>query len=256
MWHPGHMEKSRNQIKKLLKAVNYILLVLDARSPIATTSFEKDILENKKVIYLLNKADISNKKVTEEWKKHFLSNGNPCLISEKTTDGRKIVEEICSVTHEAPKNLRILVAGVPNVGKSSIINKLSGKRNVIVGARPGVTRGVQWIILDNGFKLLDSPGILYSKIFNKDTISRLLLIGSILPEDVEYGILDNAYGIIKSEMGYVENSFGEFMENYCKSRNFKVKGNEPDIERGISTFLKELSSGKLGRFSIEFPSKR
>ncbi|MEJ5257606.1 MAG: GTPase [Fervidobacterium sp.] len=247
IWYPGHVQKAKRQLKENLKKVDIVVVVLDARAPVATTSFELKIFKDKKVIILLNKSDLANEELNKEWQKE-ISKYFPVILVNKNTDRRNIIRLIKSVPVKSP-NPRIVVVGVPNVGKSTIINKIIGRHKAKTGAQPGVTRGVQWIMVD-GFTVLDSPGILFSEVFSKDIAAKLLLIGSVPVENVTDEIYNRAFAIY-AEVANVGEDMDIYLRNFGKQRGFLKKGGEVDIERAKNLFFKELSEGKFGRFTYD-----
>ncbi|ANQ53505.1 GTP-binding protein [Thermosipho affectus] len=249
MWYPGHISKAKRKIKEFLKAVDTILIILDARAPLATTAFERELFSGKKVLYILNKSDLADENYTNLWIKK-ISETSPVISFSKDEPVNKIKKFIKSFSKEKLKETRVLIAGVPNVGKSSIINKISGRKLAKTGMAPGITRGLQWINLGN-VKLLDTPGILYSKLFNKDIAAKLLLIGSLPVESIEkYDIITRAYELFKDELN-INKSFEEFLEEYGKQRGFISKGGIVDFERTKNNIFKSISEGKFGRFTYD-----
>lgn len=249
IWYPGHISKAKRQIKEYIKAVDSILIVLDARAPVATTAFELDIFKGKNLLFVLNKSDIANEEITEKWIE-TIKNSFPVISFNKNESINKIKKFLLLNTKSKLNETRVLIAGVPNVGKSSIINKISGKKSAKTGANPGITRGLQWINLGK-IKLLDTPGILFAKIFNKDTAAKLLLIGSIPIENIEnYEILTRAFEIFRAEASIKEN-FETYVEKLGRSRGFLLKGGSIDFERSKNTLFKLISEGKLGKYSYD-----
>lgn len=249
MWYPGHISKAKRKIKEYLKAVDTIMIILDARASLATTAFEENIFSNKDVLFVLNKADLSDETYNNLWVKE-ISKTNPVITFSKKESVEKIKKFIKTYSKEKLKETRILIAGVPNVGKSSIINKISGRKLAKTGMAPGITRGLQWINLGK-VKLLDTPGILYSKLFNKDVTAKLLLIGSIPVESVDkYDIITRAYEIFSNELN-IKETFEEFIENFGKKRGYLAKGGLVDFERAKNNFFKAVAEGKFGRMTFD-----
>ncbi|MGQ9856965.1 MAG: YlqF/YawG family GTPase [Fervidobacterium sp.] len=247
IWYPGHVQKAKRQLKENLKKVDIVVVVLDARAPVATTSFELKMFKDKKVVILLNKSDLADEKLSREWQKE-ISKYFPTILVNKNTDRRAIIKLIKNVPTKSP-NPRIVVVGVPNVGKSTIINKIIGQHKAKTGAQPGVTRGVQWIMVD-GFTVLDSPGILFSEVFSKDIAAKLLLIGSVPVENVPDEIYERAF-LIFSEIAGITEDLETHLRNFGQQRGLLKKGGEVDIERAKNLFFKELSEGKFGRFTYD-----
>lgn len=249
MWYPGHISKAKRKIKEYLKVVDTIIIVLDARAPLATTAFEEDIFKGKKILYILNKSDLANEQYTKLWMEK-INKTNPAITFSKKESVEKIKKFITKYSKEKLKETRVLIAGVPNVGKSSIINKIAGKKLAKTGMAPGITRGLQWINLGK-VKLLDTPGILYSKLFNKDVAAKLLLIGSLPVESIEkYDIITRAYEIFK-ENSNINDSFEEFIETFGRKRGYLSKGGIVDFERSKNNFFKDVAKGKFGRLTFD-----
>ncbi|PLV59466.1 ribosome biogenesis GTPase YlqF [Thermotoga sp. KOL6] len=248
-WYPGHIEKAKRRIRELLRMVDTVLEVRDARAPFATSAYGIDFSKKDSII-ILNKVDIADETVTKKWASFLTAQGKRVVTTYKD-EPRKVLLKKLSIERTA----KILVVGVPNTGKSTIINKLKGKKSSTVGAQPGVTRGIQWFSLENGAKILDTPGVLYKNIFNKDLAAKLLLVGSLPIERVEdFTILERAYDIFR-RVQYLEEDFNTFFENFAKRRGFLKKGGIPDLERAINVFFTEVSQGKIGRLSFERPDE-
>ncbi len=247
-WYPGHIQKAKRQIKEYLKKVDSVIIVLDARAPVATTNFETNIFKGKQKYFILNKSDLADENLTKKWFE-FISKKFPVISCEKETKGSDIVKFI--LKNSRTRIPQILVAGVPNVGKSTIINKIIGRRKAQVGARPGITRGIQFVNVNDKLFVLDSPGVIFSEIFSKETVAKLLLIGSIPFENVqEFEIFDIAYSLYAKTSG-LQLPFGEFLVDYGKKRGFLKKGGEVDTEKAKLSFFKEVSEGKFGKLTFE-----
>lgn len=275
-WFPGHMAKTRRIIAENIRLCDCVAEIVDARCPQSSRNPElPELSKGKKSFIIINKCDLADPAQTEKWQRRFASAG---LISVCTNsnDG-KGVAKITDAAMEAMaeqiernkarglvnKPLRIMVCGIPNVGKSSLINKLSGKASAKVGDKPGVTRGRQWITLKNGIELLDTPGILWPKLEDEAAALRLAFTGAIRDEilDVEElacelcaflkenypDALEQRYkAVITPEM----NGLGA-LEEICRRRGFIVKGGEIDLLRGANVVLDEFRGGKLGRITVE-----
>ncbi|MCX7653497.1 MAG: 50S ribosome-binding GTPase [Fervidobacterium sp.] len=246
IWYPGHVQKAKKQIKENIRKVDIILITLDARTPVATTSFEIKIFKDKTKIFLLNKSDLSDPNYNRLWLKE-ISNQFPAILTNKDTTKKELVSFIKSVINK--ENPHIAVVGVPNVGKSTIINKLLGRHKAKTGGQPGITRGVQWVSVE-GLTVLDSPGILYSKIFSKEIAAKLLLIGSLPIESASDDIFEMAFSIYKNAAA-LDIELYTLLEDFGKKRGFLKKGGIIDIERARFSFFKELSEGKFGRYTYD-----
>jgi len=268
-WYPGHMAKAFREIDEKIKFVDCILILLDARIP--ESSFNPDILKrcnNKKVIYCLNKVDLADSNKLSKWVNHYKKTGEVIQINSKDQKTKSIIiKTINNVLKEKrekdalkgirKQSIKVMVVGIPNVGKSTLINTLVGKRIASIGNKPGVTKAQQVIKIDEGLELLDTPGVLWPK-FEKDEIGyNLALIGSIkdeiLPiEDVvKYGLNylnDNYPSYLK--LRYNLDYSDTFILDLIKSKNL-YSSSKPDINRCCMLILNDLRSGSLGRITLE-----
>lgn len=245
-WYPGHVQKAKRQLKENLKKIDVVTIVLDARAPVATTSFEIKLFKDKTKIFLLNKSDLSNEQLNKLWLEE-ISKSFPTLLVNKATQRKEIISTIKKVT--TMENPHIAVVGVPNVGKSTIINKILGRHKTKTGAQPGITRGVQWVNVE-GITVLDSPGILYSEIFSKEIAAKLLLIGSLPIENVPDDIYEIAFDIYKTA-SHLSGDLYTTLEEFGRKRGLLKKGGIVDLERARFLFFKDLSEGKIGRFTYD-----
>ncbi len=260
MWNAGHIQRAKKKIAELVKAVNYVLEVRDARAPFATGAYEREkLFRGKKSLIIFNKSDIADESVTEKWEYFYRSRGERIIITKKGDRSRKLLKMIFG---EA-SNVRALIVGLPNVGKSSFTNRLKGRRSTKVGAVPGVTRGVQWIQINDSVRIIDTPGILYSELFSKELAAKLLLVGSIVVEklndweiqELAFDILRRRYpGVVKDMVGEVSN-FDEFLEFFGRKHGMILKGGLVDKERASHKFFHDVYNGKLGRMSFEEPEE-
>jgi len=247
VWYPGHVQKAKRQLKESLKKVDIVLIVLDARAPVATTSFEIKMFKDKNYAFLLNKSDIANPEYNKIWLEE-ISNYAPAMLLDKNTNRRDIIKFIKTIPSKYD-NPRIAVVGVPNVGKSTIINKILGKHKAKTGAQPGITRGVQWVTVE-GITVLDSPGILFSEIYSKEIAAKLLLVGSLPAENVSDEIFDYAFGIYSSIANF-QGALLEFLEEFGRQRGLLRKGGNVDFEKAKLLFFKDLSEGRFGRLTYD-----
>ena len=206
-WYPGHMAKTKKQITEDLKLVDVVLEILDSRIPKSSQNPDfKNIIKQKKQIVLLNKSDLADNKETEKWKSYFDRNNIPALIIDANlgTGVKNIINKIETVLEEdlqkalnkgiKKKSIRVMIIGIPNVGKSSLINRLTNRKSQQVGNKPGVTKQKQWVRISNDIELLDTPGVLWPKFEDNKTAMHLSYIGAIkdelIPkEDVAYQLL-------------------------------------------------------------------
>jgi len=188
MWYPGHIQKAKNSIKKNLKLVNAIIEIIDARAPYSTRAYEyQSLFADKKKIILFNKHDICDDKKTQKWVEIYKSKGYEVIkISMKKVNVKQFIEKnVSPLIPEKFFEKRAMIIGVPNTGKSTFINSLKGKKSALTGNTPGITRGVQWINVDKKLKVMDTPGILFPELYNKNIIYKLILIGSLKAEGQE-----------------------------------------------------------------------
>ena len=264
-WFPGHMQKARRQMEEQLKLVDVVIELRDARIPNASENpLLRELASNKPRILILNKADLADCKMNELWS-NSLSN---CLVLNSTNSNIKkiVVEQIRSVLSDKiekaknrgirNKTLRAMVVGIPNVGKSTFINSLAHRRLAKVENKPGVTKTVQWIKLDNDIELLDTPGVLWPKIDNQSDAMLLALTGSINDEviDDKYEIISFALeylkdyypGLIEKKYGIDENS-SSLIEDIAINKKWLLKGNTIDINKTIDNILSDIRLAKIGK---------
>ena len=281
-WYPGHMVKAINEIKKNLKYIDLVLVVLDARIPFA--SLNKDIYEivkQKTVIMLFNKADLADpvklKKAEEQYKKEgcYTVRTN-ALSGEGIKETIELIKNLgskikyknkTSTSYKIVKNVyRVLVVGVPNCGKSSILNKIANKKSAEVGNKPGVTKQKQWIRVDKQIEIMDTPGILAPKLLGEQTGEKLALCGNIKEEILDLQELSiDLIEMLKSAPLYlsmlkdrykIEEDIEkmtnvEILELVGKKRGAIVKGGEIDYEKTARILIEDYRSGKIGRISLE-----
>ncbi len=260
MWHPGHVAKAKKRMAELLKAVNTVLEIRDARAPFATGAYDRrTLLRGKRTIIILNKADLADENVTKKWLDYFLDRGERVVLSQKWERSRSVLRKLFSQNMD----LRILVVGLPNVGKSSFINRMKGRRSLKVGAVPGITRGVQWIQVDEKIKVLDTPGIIYTELFSKRLMAKLLLVGVLTAEilddwkvfEMAFEILKNRYpGIIRERLGEAEN-LQEALQKFGRNLGLVRKGGIVDESTALQRMFYDISMGKWGRMSFEDPDE-
>lgn len=277
-WYPGHMTKAKRMMQENMKLIDIMIELVDARIPLSSRNPDIDQLAaNKARLILLNKTDMADERVTAQWEEYFKEKGfYVARTNSRSGKGVKgtqaIVMEACKEKIERNKKrgiknrpIRAMIAGIPNVGKSTFINSLAGKACTKTGNKPGVTKGKQWIKLNKNIELLDTPGILWPKFEDQQVGLRLALIGSIrdeiLNQDemaielIEY--LKNHYKGILSDRYQVDESKDrvKILEEIALNRNCKMKGNELDYEKASKILLEEFRNGKLGKISLEVPGE-
>ena len=279
-WFPGHMAKTRRMISENLKDVDLTIELLDARIPKSSENPEiARLVASKPRLTLLSKASLADPAATEEWKKYFASVGRECIfydcrtgagISAIAPAARRLCEERLERYREKGmegRKLRAMIVGIPNVGKSSLINRLSSTNKAKVEDRPGVTLNKQWITTSLGIDLLDMPGILWPKFDDRRVGENLALTGAIRDEimDVEMlacvlaGRLRERYPALliaryKLKPQDLEGTSDfELAELIGRRRGFLISGGEVDFLRTSNMFLDEFRGGKIGRITIEMP---
>ncbi|MFS0839377.1 ribosome biogenesis GTPase YlqF [Paenibacillus sp. 1P03SA] len=284
-WFPGHMTRARRQIEDKLKLIDVAIELLDARIPMSSRNpMVDDILKGKPRLVLLNKSDLADPAITADWVKYFMDQGLKALpIDANTGTGVKEIlprcKELMSAKIETqirkginPRAIRGLIVGIPNVGKSTLINQLAGRKIANTGDKPGVTKGQQWIKFGTDMDLLDTPGILWPKFDDQNVGMKLAATGAIKEEILHlddiafhtirymaeyYGErLQERYGIKELPADSENpNEVIEVMEAIGRKRGAIISGGRVDLEKTSLLFLRELRSGKLGRVSLEVPEE-
>ncbi|HZJ76192.1 MAG TPA: ribosome biogenesis GTPase YlqF [Oscillospiraceae bacterium] len=276
-WYPGHMKKTKKLLREQLKLIDVACELLDARIPLSSKNPDLDqIMGDKPKIIIFNKIDLADPQITSEWVEYFKSQQKIAVpVNSITGNGiRQVMEECRKATKvkidtlmkkgRRPGSIRIMIVGIPNVGKSSFINKLVGRRAAQIGDKPGVTKGKQWIRLKGNMDLLDTPGILWPKIEDPAVALNLAFIGAIKDGIIDTEILayklleilwaDHKEKIIKRYK--LENEYDtivEPMDCIAKNRGCILKGNKIDYFRISNIILDEFRSAKIGRISLEYP---
>ncbi|EEP28291.1 ribosome biogenesis GTPase YlqF [Shuttleworthella satelles] len=277
-WFPGHMTKAKRQMQEDIKLIDLVIELLDARIPLASRNPEIDQLARDKArMILLNKADLSDPKMTSRWKEYFERQGMTVLaLDSRSASLRKPMQKaIMDATEKKRardlrrgiKNrpVRAMIAGIPNVGKSTLINSLAGRAAARTGNKPGVTKGKQWIHLRDNIDLLDTPGILWPKFEDQETGIHLAMIGAISDhvlqvEDLSLKVihfLREAYPGVLSDRYAVdeEKEDVDILSAIALKRGCLVRGNEIDYRKTADLFLDEFRKGQLGRISIEMTAE-
>ena len=275
-WYPGHMTKALRQIKEDIRLIDLVIELCDARIVSSSRNPEIRQLTNGKAhLAILNKADLAEQSVTDEWIRYFRENGTEALAidSRSRKDVKKINDAIMRVTEEKRQRdlrrgiknrpVRALIAGIPNVGKSTLTNSLSGKKSTRTGDKPGVTKGKQWIHVNKGLDLLDRPGILWPKFEDTHTGEALALFGAIADNvfEKEELALVLYHTMVKDYPGRITAAYSisedlddaEVLPSIAGSKNLVLSEGRGDTRRAADLFLDDLRSGKLGRVSLERP---
>ncbi|NBI06840.1 ribosome biogenesis GTPase YlqF [Senegalia massiliensis] len=277
-WFPGHMKKTRELIQKNLKLVDVVYEIIDSRIPLSSRNPEIDkLIGDKPRIVVMNKSDLSDTNINKEWINYFNKKGiNTLLIDAIKNKGiSELVKQTEIVIKEKKerqldrgiknKPIRAMIVGVPNVGKSTLINSLSRRKSAKTGDKPGVTKGKQWIKLKGNIQLLDTPGILWPKFEEQEVARNLAFTGAIKDEimDIETLALKLVEKLIKIapfklekryDIEIKEKSALEVMEKIALKRGAILKGAEIDYTRVANIILDEFRSGIIGNITLERPS--
>ncbi len=268
-WYPGHMVKTQKLIKKYLSLTDFVLQLIDARAPMSTSLPQLDeLIGSKDLIVLLNKADLADRSVTSLWLYEFKKMGINAFavnaMNKKTLlDALRYIEQ----RHKTKRRpARCMVIGVPNVGKSSIINQLAGRKAAKTGNIPGITKGKMWLRAGTKLEILDTPGILWPKFEDKSTGIKIALLGCIKDELLDLERL-SLYLIKFLAQFYPKNMESrykvklnqtqiEVLRQIARNRGFLVIKGEEDLERAAITLLNEFRRGMLGGISLEKPGEQ
>ncbi len=276
-WYPGHMAKTKKQIIEDLKLIDIVVEILDARMPLASVNPDiQNYIKDKKKIIILNKSDLADENITNEWIKYYKSKGINAIAIE-ANNGKGIPKVIDCIKSEYKsiedkyikkgrigKAIRIMVLGIPNVGKSTFINKLAKRNTAKVGNKPGVTKQKQWIKIDNNIELMDTPGMLWPRLDDQELAMHLAFVGtigenSIDNEEIAYYLIEylkNTYPNKLKERYNVELEEKETIDiinEIAKKRGAIISGGNINMQKVSDIILNEFRSGKLGRITIELP---
>ena len=284
-WYPGHMLKTKKQIIEDLKLIDVVIEILDARVPGASQNPDiQRITNNKKKIVLLNKSDLADEKETQKWVSYFNNRSIKAIPTDSNLGKgtKEVLKQIQILMEEEMKkaaekgrtnrNIRIMIVGIPNVGKSSLINRLVNKKTAEVGNRPGVTKQKQWVRIGKNIELLDTPGVLWPKFDDEQVALNLSYVGSIKDEilpktEVAYQLLKFLYENYKNEIktkykltdedlssiiANVDNdAVLELMELIARKRGAIISGGEIDYEKTAGAILTDFRTGKIGKITLE-----
>ena len=274
-WFPGHMAKTKRKIKEILPIIDAVAEVVDARIPLSSRNPDlHEIIENKPHIILLNKCDMADPAATREWIDFYVKQGITAIAVDcksgkglntfKDTVKTTLADKLESYKEKGMvgKPLRVMVVGIPNVGKSSFINKIAGKTRAKAENRPGVTRGNQWFTIDKQLELLDTPGVLWPKFEDKTVGEHLAVTGAVKDRilDIELlamrliEILSDGYAdLLTARYGNLDFSMDSY-EVLCqigKKRGMVIRGGETDTERAANMLLEEYRNQKIGNITLE-----
>ena len=278
-WFPGHMKKTERQIEEDIKLVDIVYELVDARIPLSSKNPDIErMIRNKPRIMLLNKSDLADLEATSKWIDFFKSEHTMVLpICSQSGEGLKKIQNISEqmlaekIARQKEKgmvgkSIKALVVGIPNVGKSSFINKICGRNSAKTGDRPGVTKGKQWITVNSALQLLDTPGILWPKFEDENIAFSLAFTGAIRDEiiDVEElgvklcSLLSERYPASLKErykLTHLSEDSYELLQDIGRKRGCVVSGGEIDTRKAAILLLDEFRGGKLGRITLELPEE-
>ena len=274
-WYPGHMAKTKKQLIEDLKLIDIVVEVVDARIPLASINPDiQEYIKDKTKIVVLNKADLADENETKNWVKKYNSQGITAVEVE-ASNGKNIQAVINKIKEEYEKikekyiqkgrigkAIRVMVIGIPNVGKSTFINSLAKRNTAKVGNKPGVTKQKQWIKIDNNIEIMDTPGMLWPRLDNQEYAMHLAFCGtigenSIDNEEIAYYLLEY---LIKNYPNRIEERYNikienketmEILEEIARRRGAIVSGGNINMQKISDIILNEFRSGKLGRITIE-----
>ncbi|SHI72018.1 ribosome biogenesis GTPase A [Dethiosulfatibacter aminovorans DSM 17477] len=275
-WYPGHMKKTNELIRENLKIVDLVIEIVDARIPYSSRNpILKEISANKHHIIVMNKSDLADSRISELWKKEYTKDNTRCIMYNSTKDSTaKFFNSINDIADEIllkykkkgffNRQLKAMVVGIPNVGKSTFINRIAKRKGAATGDKPGVTKGKQWIKVKNGIDLLDTPGILWPKIETDIQGYNLACTGAIREEilnknDIATYIVEflnknyKDYLVKKYQIETGDKETYAIIDDIARRNGCILKGDELDYERVSRLIINDFRSGKLGKITMEKP---
>lgn len=277
-WYPGHMVKTKRLLEDQVKRIDLVIELCDARLPLSSRNPDLDrMCSRKKRLLFLNKSDLADADLSREWIRYFRARGTDAYLTDAARlRGKEILGIIDRATKEivdralekgVRKTVRAMIAGIPNVGKSTLINRLYGRSVTRIGDRPGVTKSNQWVKVSPYLELLDTPGILWPKLDDQTAARRLCYIGCIKDDvtdlnDLTIHLLEELCGRIPDR---VQERFrirdtglrgDELLDAVCTGRGWLLKGAQPDYDRCCNVVMDEFRAGKLGRITLENPPEK
>lgn len=272
-WYPGHMTKAMRMIEENLPLADVIIYVLDARAPYSCINPNfNEAIAGKPIIYVLNKAELGSVSRVKEWVEYLTDRDSTALsitatAPKSTAPIVPLIKKMCGKKLEkyrakgVRKSLKAMILGVPNTGKSTLINNLCGRKKTVTGNRPGVTRGMQWVRINEYLEVLDTPGTLYPKLSDQRVARRLAFLGSIRDEVVDsaeltYALVDELNAVSPSVLStrYGTDCTGksdEVVRAVALARGFKMRGGEVDYERTAAAILDDFRKGRMGAITLD-----
>ena len=277
-WYPGHMTKARRSLEESMKLIDVVVELVDARAPLSTRNPDFDDLFAGKIrVVLLNKSDLADKAATQKWLAHFRKNGIYAEEFVAVNSGKKkaaaaMIERAAEekvkkmLEKGVRKTVRAMIVGIPNVGKSTLINTLAGASRAQVGDRPGVTKGKQWVKITPYLEVMDTPGLLWPKFEDQNVAKRIAYIGSVndgildieeIASELLLELLSIAPDRVTERYKHVtaDDTMQTVLESVCRSRGFMVSGGECDTERAARVVLDEFRGGKIAKVTFEVPEE-
>lgn len=266
-WYPGHIAKVQPKLKELIKLCDLVVEVMDARMPLSSHfALADQLTQSKARILVLNKTDLADRQHVSAALKVWQAKGIPVVALTNTSE-KGLLKLRDLLKHEAglvnaklakkgilPRSLRLMVLGLPNVGKSSLINRLAKRRRAQVGDKPGVTRGTQWVRIAEGLELLDTPGLIPPKLDDPEVSLKMALIGAVSTESydpLEVARIAMEY-LDERRPGYLDDiGSPATLDTYAVKRGFLKPGGGPDLDRTAKTFLMDLRDGRFGALSLD-----
>ncbi len=274
-WYPGHMAKARRQLQDEIRRIDLIIEICDARLPYSSRNPDLErLISGKRRLLFLNKSDLADPAMNSAWLRYYRSTGTDVHLTDaarirgKETTGliekatRELVEK--ALAKGVRKTVRAMIVGIPNVGKSTLINRLNGRSVAQIGDRPGVTRSSQWVRISPYLELLDTPGLLWPRLEDQASARRLCYIGSVKDDvvdmaDLTIRLLEDLCELVPdrvSERFHIQDTSlkgVELLDAVCAGRGWLLKGAQPDYDRCYSIVPDEFRAGKLGRITLEKP---
>ena len=277
-WYPGHMAKARRMLEENLKLIDVVVELVDARAPLATRNPDFDALFSQKSrVILLNKSDLASAEQTKKWVEYYKEQNINAIAFVYTSSAKRktavslietaAADKVAKMKEKGViKTVRAMVVGIPNVGKSTFINRIAGETKAKVGDKPGVTKGKQWVKVSPYLELMDTPGLLWPKLENEALAKHLAYIGSInddimdaerLAADLLCELMAICPGALKERYKKIEDGMAahELLEAVARSRGFILQGGVMDTERAARIVLDEFRAGRIAKITLESPDK-